>query len=229
MAAPPLRPRRRRQESCRRSRLRCSRRFLSKPVPSALASARRPRLRWGWRRSRREPLDGDLILRRRRSLIGRHQPKTLSHVLMHRILAWREQVAEVGDISSRSRAILAAALAPKVGEGKDSQAPNSEGAGNHDAHRHRPHAPIRIGTTLIREHAGVLHRVTVVAEGFEWDGQIFASLSAVARAITGVRWNGRRFFALDRGPRRQAVAPKGREQDAGARRAADEPIESARD
>ena len=177
---------------------------------------------------KREPLDGDLIRRRWRSLIGRHPPKTLSHVLMDRILAWREQVAEVGDISSRSRAILAAALAGKTGGGKDGQAPNSEGAGNHDAHRHRPHAPIRIGTTLIREHAGVLHRVTVVAEGFEWDGQIFASLSAVARAITGVRWNGRRFFALDRGPRRQAVAPKGREQDAGARRDSDKPIESAR-
>jgi Protein of unknown function (DUF2924) len=176
---------------------------------------------------KREPLDGDLIRRRWRSLIGRHPPKTLSHVLMDRILAWREQVAEVGDISSLSQAILAAALAAKVGEGKDSQAPNSEGAGNHDAHRHRTHAPIRVGTTLIREHAGVLHRVTVVAEGFEWDGQIFASLSAVARAITGVRWNGRRFFALDRGPR-QAVAPKGREQDAGARRDSDEPIESAR-
>jgi Protein of unknown function (DUF2924) len=81
---------------------------------------------------------------------------------------------------------------------------------------------------LIREHAGVLHRVTVVAEGFEWDGQIFASLSSVARAITGVRWNGRRFFALDRGPRRQAVGPKGREQDAGAPRDSDKPIESAR-
>ena len=54
---------------------------------------------------------------------------------------------------------------------------------------------------MIREHAGVLHRVTVVAEGFEWEGRIYASLSAVARAITGVRWNGRRFFALDRGAR----------------------------
>ena len=79
---------------------------------------------------------------------------------------------------------------------------------------------------MIREHAGVLHRVTVGGEGFEFDGQIFASLSAVARAITGVRWNGRRFFALDSGPRRRAVAPKGREQDAGARRDLDKPIES---
>src|SRR5271163_5017616 len=60
---------------------------------------------------KRAPVDGDLIRRRWRSLIGRHPPKTLSHVLMDRILAWREQVAEGGDINSRSRAILAAALA----------------------------------------------------------------------------------------------------------------------
>jgi hypothetical protein len=50
---------------------------------------------------KRTPLDGDLIRRRWRSLIGRHPPKTLSHVLMDRILAWREQVAEGGDINSR--------------------------------------------------------------------------------------------------------------------------------
>jgi Protein of unknown function (DUF2924) len=165
---------------------------------------------------RREPLDGDLIRRRWRSLIGRHPPKTLSHVLLDRILVWREQVAEVGDISSRSHAILAAALAGKAGGGKDGHAPNSEGAGNDDAHRHRTHAPIRVGTTLIREHAGVLHRVTVVAEGFEWDGHIFASLSALARAITGVRWNGRRFFGLDRGAT-QVVARNASKRTAGAR------------
>jgi len=50
----------------------------------------------------------------------------------------------------------------------------------------------------VREHAGVLHRVTATPEGFEWEGKVYASLSAVARAITGVRWNGHRFFALDR-------------------------------
>ncbi|HYA79913.1 MAG TPA: DUF2924 domain-containing protein, partial [Methylocystis sp.] len=85
----------------------------------------------------------------------------------------------------------------------------------------------RVGTALIREHAGVLHRVTVVAEGFEWEGRIYASLSAVARAITGVRWNGRRFFALDRGAR-QAVVRNTSEQIADARRASSEPNEPSR-
>jgi hypothetical protein len=174
------------------------------------------------------PLDGDLIRRRWRSLIGRHPPKTMSHALMDRILAWREQVAEVGDISPRSRAILVAALAGKAaGTGKDGQLQDTDNKGGHDGRRHRPHTPIRLGTALFRAHAGVLHRVTVVAEGFEWEGRTYASLSAVARAITGVRWNGRRFFALDRGAR-HAVACKVSEQGAGAPPPSREPNELSR-
>jgi hypothetical protein len=86
----------------------------------------------------------------------------------------------------------------------------------------QPRAPIRVGTALFREHAGALHRVTVVADGFEWEGRIYSSLSAVARAITGVRWNGRRFFALDRGARR-GVVRKANEQGAATPRASGEP------
>jgi hypothetical protein len=55
---------------------------------------------------------------------------------------------------------------------------------------------IRPGTILVREHQNVLHRVTALESGFSWNGRTFASLSAVARAITGVRWNGPRFFGL---------------------------------
>lgn len=74
--------------------------------------------------------DGDLTRRRWRSLIGRHPPKTLSHGLMERILAWREQVAEVGDIGPRSRAILAEALAGAAAAArKDSQVQNNEDNG----------------------------------------------------------------------------------------------------
>jgi hypothetical protein len=178
--------------------------------------------------SKRAPLDGDLIRRRWRSLIGRHPPKTLSHALMDRILAWREQVAEGGDINSRSRAILAAALAGKTtGAEKYVQVQDNAKEKDSGAYRPRPRAPLRVGTALVREHAGVLHRVTVVAEGFEWEGRIYASLSAVARAITGVRWNGHRFFALDCGAKR-AGAPSDRERDAAARRTSRTPSEPAR-
>ena len=52
------------------------------------------------------------------------------------------------------------------------------------------------GTRLIREWQGVEHVVTVMADGFEWQGRPYKSLSAIARAITGTRWNGWVFFGL---------------------------------
>jgi len=52
------------------------------------------------------------------------------------------------------------------------------------------------GTRLIREWKGVEHCVTVRDEGYEYQGRPFQSLSSVARAITGTRWNGWTFFGL---------------------------------
>jgi hypothetical protein len=52
------------------------------------------------------------------------------------------------------------------------------------------------GTRLVREWKGVEHCVTVREDGFEYQGRPFQSLSAVARAITGTRWNGLAFFGL---------------------------------
>jgi hypothetical protein len=52
------------------------------------------------------------------------------------------------------------------------------------------------GTLLVREHAGVRHRVEVLEKGFRWNGSVYASLSEIARAITGTRWNGPKFFGL---------------------------------
>ena len=52
------------------------------------------------------------------------------------------------------------------------------------------------GTRLIREWQGVEHTVTVLADGYEWQGRPYRSLSAIARAITGTRWNGLVFFGL---------------------------------
>ena len=58
-----------------------------------------------------------------------------------------------------------------------------------------PRNPV-VGTKLIREWDGIAHTVTVLKEGFDWGGKRYKSLSAVARAITGTRWNGYRFFGL---------------------------------
>ena len=52
------------------------------------------------------------------------------------------------------------------------------------------------GTKLVREWQGTVQTVTVTADGFEWQGRPYQSLSAVARAITGTRWNGWIFFGL---------------------------------
>ena len=52
------------------------------------------------------------------------------------------------------------------------------------------------GTQLIREYQGVEHVVTVTRAGYEYGGQPYQSLSAIARAITGTRWNGWVFFGL---------------------------------
>jgi len=54
----------------------------------------------------------------------------------------------------------------------------------------------RPGTILVREWQGTTHHVTVVAEGFIWNGRTHSSLSGIAQAITGTKWNGPRFFGL---------------------------------
>ena len=59
-----------------------------------------------------------------------------------------------------------------------------------------------VGTRLIREWQGVEHVVTVTADGFDWQGRPYKSLSAIARAITGTRWNGWVFFGLKNHRRR---------------------------
>ena len=54
----------------------------------------------------------------------------------------------------------------------------------------------RSGTILVREWEGTTHHVTVVDDGFLWNGQTHRSLSSIARAITGTKWNGPRFFGM---------------------------------
>jgi len=68
-----------------------------------------------------------------------------------------------------------------------------------------PYAPAQLlarkltpGTKLVRDWHGVGHVVTVLDEGFEYDGQTWRSLTAIAKAITGTHRNGPRFFGLSR-------------------------------
>ena len=62
----------------------------------------------------------------------------------------------------------------------------------------KPTPPISLkpGTRLVREWRGATHMVLIHADGIEWRGQRYRSLSVVARKITGARWSGPRFFGL---------------------------------
>lgn len=55
---------------------------------------------------------------------------------------------------------------------------------------------IKPGTRLVREWHGHKHVVEITETGFEWRGETWASLSAIAREITGTRWSGPRFFGV---------------------------------
>ena len=55
------------------------------------------------------------------------------------------------------------------------------------------------GTVLVRNFGGARHTVTLVPEGFVWRENIYSSLSAIAKLITGINWSGPRFFGLREG------------------------------
>ena len=98
-------------------------------------------------------------------------------------LAYRIQELTFGGPDKQTRRLL------------DLLADEVEGTLTRKAQIADPRNPV-VGTRLIREWDGVPHTVTVLKDGFDWEGRRYKSLSAVARAITGTRWNGYRFFGL---------------------------------
>jgi hypothetical protein len=109
-----------------------------------------------------------------RQMTQQNAPKALSRDLMARMIAYRIQEQTLGKLSHETRRLLDR-LARGEGE---------------------PIRHLKVGTVMVREHQGILHEVMVVPGGFSWREQTYASLSTVARAITGTSWNGPRFFGL---------------------------------
>ncbi len=70
-----------------------------------------------------------------------------------------------------------------------------------------PNRKIKAGTRLLREWQGRVHEVTVVKDGFSYQGSTYCSLSEIARTITGTRWNGWVFFALRKTSGAAAASP----------------------
>ena len=128
-------------------------------------------------------LDLQGLRARWRSLTGRAAPAHLSKALLLRVLGYRVQAAAFGDLD-KATARLLDRIADEARLGKPVDIPVPDRAG------------LRRGTVLVRDWEGTAHRVMVMSEGFAWNGATYASLSQVARAITGTRWNGPRFFGL---------------------------------
>jgi hypothetical protein len=121
-------------------------------------------------------------------LFKQQAPAHLPRHLLFRVLAYRLQADHLGDLDSESRRLLDCSESP-------------EKAGQRAVELGRRTAELRQGTVLGREWNGRMHRVVVLADGFAWNGKTYPSLSNVAFAITGTRWNGPRFFGLrDKAP-----------------------------
>jgi hypothetical protein len=116
----------------------------------------------------------DVLRRRWRAVFGRTPPKALRKDLLGRMIAWRLQERAFGGLDRESLGFLDAFT-------------------RHDG---SPRRRLKPGTVLVRDYHGQRHTVTVAADGFAWQGRTYASLSAIARAITGTAWSGPRFFAL---------------------------------
>jgi Protein of unknown function (DUF2924) len=141
----------------------------------------------------RKTLDGeiarlrDLDVRELRSrwhnVFGRRPHPHLPRHLLFRVLAYRLQANVLGDLDGESQRLLDRSVSP-------------EEAGQRAVALARSSANLRPGTMLAREWNGQMQRVAVLADGFAWNGKTYPSLSKVAYAITGTRWNGPKFFGL---------------------------------
>ena len=129
--------------------------------------------------------------------------KTRNKPYLRKRVAWQIQALAEGGLSPRALAKIEelAPLAP-VRWRPDMTA--FTGAGPLPRTRD-PRLPMP-GTVLVRTHKGVEHQVSILADGFEYQGQRHASLSQIARLITGTPWNGFLFFGLQR--RTRACQPE---------------------
>jgi hypothetical protein len=120
------------------------------------------------------------------SVFQRAAPDHLPRHLLFAITAYRIQADRFGDLDHETRQMLDRA------EAKGSVAAMSARLVSFDQKR----TELTPGTVLIREWDRQSQRVMVMADGFAWNGETYDSLSKVAFAITGTKWNGPRFFGL---------------------------------
>lgn len=123
-----------------------------------------------------------------------------SHHREHLIrrIAWRLQAIEEGDLTERARR-----RAEELARGAELRlhAPRKPRRRKPVARKPRKKRDRRLpmpGTILVRQYLGRTRQVFVLDDGFEYEGQTFPTLTAVAKHISGQHWNGFDFFALGR-------------------------------
>ena len=120
------------------------------------------------------------------SVFARPAPAHLTRHLLFAVFAYRVQADRLGDLDYAIRQVLDRTDAKEAGP------VTSARLASLDQKRTR----LTPGTVLVREWDRKSQRVMVMADGFAWNGRTFDSLSKVAFAITGTKWNGPRFFGL---------------------------------
>ena len=140
------------------------------------------------------------LRKRWRKLYGRPAPKFFRRNLLIRGLAYQMRVEVNGGLSDATKRRLREIY-------------EAVRAGNEDAIVARPR--VKPGTRLIRQWKDTTHGVTVLEDGFEWQGRRYGSLSAIAKAITGTNWNGYAFFGVNRGrgSNKNAAGPRRKHDD----------------
>ncbi len=116
--------------------------------------------------------------------LGNSAPACRSKEVMRGLLAWALQAEALGGLTAETRSKLAQLGRRLQRSGRTADLPRST---------------LMPGAVLTRAWQGKLHKVYVLDGGYAYEGRQFASLSVIARAITGTRWSGPRFFGLHRG------------------------------
>jgi hypothetical protein len=133
--------------------------------------------------ARLRDLDVGELRARWHTVFRRRAPAHLPHHLLFRILAYWIQADRLGDLNAEILRLL-----DRSGSPAD--------VGRLAAEFNKRRTDLSAGTVLVREWDGQLQRVMVLADGFAWKDKIYPSLTKVAFALTGTRWNGPRFFGL---------------------------------
>ena len=128
-------------------------------------------------------LDVSTLRARWRVVFRKDAPPHLPRHLLMRVLAYRLQSDRLGDLDAESQRLLDTSTSPEQVSARLTETRQRQ-------------IRLRPGTVLAREWKGQMQRVSVMPDGFAWNGSTYSSLSRIARVITGTSWNGPKFFGL---------------------------------